>query len=121
VINEPAASDGLIAHLDVLPRAVLQQRKAEDQAECPQGKQKNQREGAEISEKILASAARSNVGRDLAPGNPGAAIEPGSEAELPPHPPRENHRLEGIQENAEDDDKAQDAGKNVHGVVWREW
>ena len=96
---------------------VLQQGKAENQAERPKHEQEDQRQRAEVSKKVLASPGRFDVPGNSRPRPPGIAIKPGGKAKLPADSAWKDDGLKRIQQDEENEKNAGNGGKNHHGTM----
>src|SRR3989442_10114125 len=108
----------------MLARAILQQRKPEDQAAGPENQQEDERQRPEIAEKILALPRRLDEGGNPAPRPPGITVKPDRNTKLPSHAAWQDDRFKRVQQDGEDYDDASDCGEDMHSkskVKWRKW
>ena len=117
MVDQPAKRDRLATQLFMLADAVLHQSEAEDQGRGPEHQQRDQRERAEVSQKTLLPRKCPDAAGNASPRNPGAAIEPCRQLEMPGHAPRQHHRFERIQKHDADDHDAEDSRENAAVMV----
>src|SRR5262249_846620 len=106
VVKQASESYGFIAELEVLASAKLQQGKSVDEPDGPQAKKNNQRKRPEVAQHVFSSAHRLDVAANGAPEPPGLAIEKAAQSELPLHATRQHDTFKGIQQDTQDDDRA---------------
>src|SRR5579872_6235971 len=98
-------------------RAVLQQRKTEDQAAGPQREQEKQRKRPKVAKKVFAATRRLDQACNLVPRFPGITVEPHCDTKFPPHPARQDNRFKRVQQDCEDNGDTGDGGENKHSRV----
>src|ERR1700730_14081810 len=93
----------------MFPKPILHQRKTEYQSGGPEPEQQKQQQRSEISQKILLPRNGLDAARNVAPRNPGTAVEPGRQPEMPRNPTRQHHRLKRIQQHHAEDNEAENS------------
>src|SRR3984893_4777806 len=117
LIQQSPERHRLIAKLEMLPQAKLQQGKTQNQPSRPNKQQQDQRQGPEVSQKVLLSRRRMNMSRDLLPRHPSPPVKPCGEPEMAGSPPRQHYGFKGIQQDHGDDDESNDAGEDIAVVI----
>src|SRR6266699_87945 len=103
--------------MHVFANPVLQQCKAENQAEGPKHEQEDQRQRPEVPKEILPPAGRFDMPCNSRPRSPGIAIKPGGKAKLSADSAGKNDGLKRIQQDEENEKNTGNGAENHHGTM----
>src|SRR4030081_3112188 len=94
---------------------VLDTGESKDQPERPKTQQREQRYRSEVREEAFAPVRGLDMPRHSGPELPGSLVEPGRDAKKSPlDAPRQNHGLERIHQDDEDQSNAEDCCPPMH-------